>query len=42
MGECLQRGDNGVSGQTVVFSQRQHGMLARPAENGQERPVERK
>lgn len=27
-------GENGVSGQIMMFSQRQHGILARPAENG--------
>jgi len=33
--EGPQRGDNGVSGQIMMFLQRQHAMLARPAENGQ-------
>jgi len=37
--ERLQWGDNGVSGQTMMFSQRQHAMLARPAENGQKQSL---
>ena len=28
-----------MSGQIMMFSQRQHAMLARPAENGQQQPV---
>jgi len=31
-------GDNGMSGQIMMFSQRQHAMLTQPAENGQVQP----
>ncbi|WP_156368711.1 hypothetical protein [Duganella sp. Leaf61] len=39
--EMTALGENGVSGQIMMFSQRQHAMLERPAENGQMRPFDK-